>query len=56
MYILLSSVIGIVYIKLNIIYEIGTIFVSFFIMYLIETKYAVSFEEAINKINLKILF
>ena len=48
LYILLSSFIGIVYIKLNIIYEIGTIFVSFFIMYLIETKYAVSFEEAIN--------
>ena len=40
--------IGIVYIKLNFIYEIGTIFVSFFIMYLLETKYAVSFEEAIN--------
>ena len=47
-YILLSSVIGIVYIKLNIIYEIGTIFVCFFIMWLIETKYAMSFEEAIN--------
>ena len=48
LYILLSSIIGIVYIKLNIIYEIGIIFVSFFIMYLLETKYAVSFEEAIN--------
>ena len=48
MYILLSSVIGIVYVKLNIIYEIGTIIVSFFIMNLIGTKYAVSFEEAIN--------
>ncbi len=47
-YIFLSLVIGIVYIKLSIFYEIGTIFASFFIMYLIETKYAVSFEEAIN--------
>ncbi len=47
-YILLILTIGIVYIKLNIFYEIGTIFVSFFIMNLIETKYAVSFEEAIN--------
>ena len=47
-YILQSLIIGIVYIKLNIIYEIGTIFVSFFIMYLLETKYAVSFEEAVN--------
>ncbi len=48
LYIFQSAIIGIVYIKLNIIYEIGTILVSFFIMYLIETKYAVSFEEAIN--------
>ena len=47
-YILQSLVIGIVYIKLNIIYEIGAIFVSFFIMNLLETKYAVSFEESIN--------
>ena len=48
LYILLSSIIGIVYIKLNIIYEIGTIFICFFIMYLLESKYAVSFDEAIN--------
>ena len=47
-YILQISIISIVYIRLNIFYEIGTIFVSFFIMYFIETKYAVSFEEAIN--------
>ena len=52
LYILQVSIIGIVYIKLNFIYEIGTIFVSFFIMYFIEIKYAVSFEEAINnKLN-----
>ena len=48
LYISLTSIIGIVYIKLNIIYEIGTIFISFFIMYILETKYAVSFEEAMN--------
>ncbi len=48
-YILQSFVIGVVYVKLNFIYEIGTIFVSLFIMYLLEIKYAVSFEEAINK-------
>ena len=47
-YISLSSIIGIVYIKLNFIYEIGTIFVSFIIMYLLETRYAVSLEETIN--------
>ena len=47
-YILQSSIIGIVYIKLNFIYEIGTIFVSFFIMYLMEKKYALSFKEAMN--------
>ena len=47
-YISLTSMIGIVYIKLNIIYEIGTIFISFFIMKLLEKKYAVSFEEAMN--------
>ena len=47
-YILQSSIIGFVYIKLNFFYEIGTIFVSFFIMFLFETKYAVSIEEAIN--------
>ena len=48
LYILQISIIGIVYIKLNFIYEIGTIFVSFFIMSLIEKKYALSFEEAMN--------
>ena len=48
-YILQSLMIGIVYIKLNFISEIGTIFASFFIMYLLEIKYAVSFEEAMNK-------
>ena len=48
LYILQCSILGIVYIKLNIIYEIGTMFVSFFIMIIIGTKYAVSFEEAIN--------
>ena len=47
-YIFLSSIIGIVYIKLNIIYQIGTIFLCFFIMYLLEKKYALSFEQAIN--------
>ena len=47
-YILQTSMIGIVYIKLNFIYEIGTIFVSFFIMYLLEKKYALSFEKTIN--------
>ena len=49
LYILLSLTIGIVYIKLNIIYEIGTIFISFFIMVLVGIKYAVPFEEANNK-------
>ncbi len=48
LYISLSLMIGIVYIKLNIIYELGAIFVSLFIMYLTEKKLAVSFEEAIN--------
>ena len=48
LYILQSSMIGIVYIKLNFLYEIGTIFVSLFIMYLIEIKYALSFEEVMN--------
>ncbi len=47
-YILQISIIGIVYIKLNFLYEIGTIFVSLFIMYLIEIKYALSFEEVMN--------
>ena len=48
LYILQILIIGIVYIKLNFIYEIGTIFVSFFIMSLVEKKYALSFEEAMN--------
>ena len=48
LYILQSLVIGVVYIKLNFIYEIGTIFVCLFIMYLLEKKYAVSFEDVIN--------
>ena len=47
-YIFLSSIIGIIYIKLNINYQIGTIFLCFFIMYLLEKKYALSFEQAIN--------
>tara|TARA_Y200000002_G_scaffold382983_1_gene402394 strand:- start:1626 stop:2612 length:987 start_codon:yes stop_codon:yes gene_type:complete len=47
-YILQSLMIGIVYIKLNFIYEIGTIFASFFIMFILEKKYAVSFEQEIN--------
>ena len=47
-YMLQCSIIGIVYIKLNFIYEIVCIFVCLFIMYLLETKYALSFEEAIN--------
>ena len=52
LYILQISIIGIVYIKLNFIYEIGTIFISLFIMYLLETKYALSFEKAMNnKLN-----
>ncbi len=51
-YILQSFVIGIVFIKLNFIYEIGIIFICLFIMYLVEKKYAVSFEEAMqNKSN-----
>ena len=41
-------VIGIVFIKLNFIYEIVCIFVCLFIMSFIENKYAVSFEEAIQ--------
>ena len=49
LYILQCLIIGIIYIKLNFIYEIGTIFISLFIMYLLEIKYAVSFKEAINK-------
>ena len=48
LYIFQILMIGIVYIKLNFIYEIGTIFVSFFIMYLMEKKYALSFKEAMN--------
>ena len=48
LYILLSLLIGFAYIKLNFIYEIVTILISFFIMYLMEKKFAVSFEEAIN--------
>ena len=48
-YILQSLIIGIVYVKLNFIYEIGTIFACLIIMYLLETKYALSFEEAMNK-------
>ena len=47
-YILQSFVIGIVFIKLNFMYEIGTIFSCLFIMYLLEKKYAVSFEEAMQ--------
>tara|TARA_A100001388_G_C28572822_1_gene405106 strand:- start:135 stop:677 length:543 start_codon:yes stop_codon:yes gene_type:complete len=47
-YILQTSIIGIIYIKINIIYEITAIFVCFFIMWLLELKYAVSFEKAIN--------
>ena len=46
LYILQSLIIGIVFIKLNFIYEIGTIFICLFIMYLIERKYALSFEDA----------
>ena len=48
LYILQISIIAIVYIKLNFIYEIGTIFLSFFIMSLQDKKYALSFEEAMN--------
>ncbi len=38
LYVLQSFVIGIVFLKLNFIYEIGTIFICLFIMYLIEKK------------------
>ena len=48
LYILQSAVIGIVYIKLNFIYEVGIIFVFLFIMCLLDKKYALSFEEAMN--------
>tara|TARA_S200000501_G_scaffold368344_1_gene406053 strand:+ start:968 stop:1954 length:987 start_codon:yes stop_codon:yes gene_type:complete len=48
LYIFQSSMIGFVYLKLNFIYEIGTIFACLFIMYLLEIKYAVSFDEAMN--------
>ena len=48
LYMMQSLLIGIVFIKLNFIYEIGTIFICLFIMYLIENKYAVSFEQAMQ--------
>ncbi len=48
LYILQSLIIGIVYIKLNFIYEIGSILASLFIMYLLEKKYAVSFDQEMN--------
>ncbi len=48
-YILQSLVIGIIFIKLNFIYEIGSIFVSLFIMNFVENKYAIPFNGSIQK-------
>jgi len=47
-YILQISIIGIVYIKLNFVYEIVSILSCLIIMYYLEKKYALSFEEAMN--------
>ena len=47
-YILQISIIGIVYIKLNFVYEIVTILSCLIIMCYLEKKYALSFEEAMN--------
>ena len=47
-YILQTLAIGITFIKLNFIYEIGTILICFFIMLVFERKYAVSFKQAMQ--------
>tara|TARA_A100001388_G_C28768744_1_gene502447 strand:+ start:177 stop:1163 length:987 start_codon:yes stop_codon:yes gene_type:complete len=48
LYISQCFIIGTIFIKLNFIYEIGTIFICLFIMLFIERKYAVSFEETMQ--------
>ena len=53
LYISQSLLIGIVFINLNFFYEIGSIIICLFIMYLVEKKYALSFDESIQgKINI----
>ena len=49
LYIAQSILIGIVFIKLNFFYEIGSIFICLFIMYFIEKKYAISFDDSVQK-------
>lgn len=48
LYISQSLLIGIVFLSLNFFYEIGSIIICLFIMYLVEKKYALSFEESIK--------
>ena len=52
LYILQCLLIGIIFIKLNFIYEIVSIFVCLFIMKFLETKYAISFDESLQKKNM----
>ena len=53
LYISQSLLIGIVFLNLNFFYEIGSIIICLFIMYLFEKKYALSFDESIQgKINI----
>ena len=48
LYISQSILIGFAFIKLNFFYEIGSIIVCLFIMYLFEKKYALRFDESIQ--------
>ena len=48
LYILQSSVIAYTYIRLNFVYEIVTVFICFFIMFIVDIKYALSFKNSLK--------
>ena len=48
LYILQSSVIAYTYIRLNFVYEIVTVFLCLFIMFIVDIKYALSFKNSLK--------
>ena len=48
LYILQSSVIAYKYIRLNFVYEIVTVFLCLFIMFIVDIKYALSFKNSLK--------
>tara|TARA_A100001035_G_scaffold42997_1_gene30072 strand:- start:2327 stop:3331 length:1005 start_codon:yes stop_codon:yes gene_type:complete len=55
-YISQSSVLSFTYLKFNLIFEIGALFIFFLIMYILDSKYALSFKESIKLDESKNLF